>query len=265
MDSLSKISSSSPFDSIKRIDEQGNEYWTARELMPMIGYKRWDRVPDVINRAAISCGNVGNVVTDHFSEEARKTLGRTQQDYKLSRLACYLTAMNGDPRKPEVAAAQNYFADKAHQAETVIPAQAEKMRELEMQLDLARTQERLATTQCKLLATVQYLEAVAPGLAPLALGRTDAVVVQKEYIQSVITDQGKFEGVGITYIQKRLGFKSTKSAWDWLDSIGYGKDSGKWESQPAKVYTPRLTPDHLDAVIEKFTKKEGDRQRILFE
>lgn len=113
--------SNSPFDSIRRVDEQGNEFWFARELMPLLGYSRWDRVPDVIDRAKASCFNSGNPVCEHFSEEARKSGGRNAQDFKLSRLACYLTAMNGDPRKPEIASAQNYFAVKTREAEVSAP------------------------------------------------------------------------------------------------------------------------------------------------
>lgn len=149
--------------------------------------------------------------------------------------------------------------------QTVIPQQNDKIKELEMQLELARTQERLSNSQHKLLATVHLLETVAPGLAPLALGRPDAVITRNEYIERTITNNGTFEGVGITYIQKRFGFKSTKATWDWLDSIGYGKDSGLWESQPALVHTPRLTPEHLEAVKTKFASKEGNRQMIFGE
>jgi phage regulator Rha-like protein len=157
------------------------------------------------------------------------------------------------------------FRDAKQVIKTVIPQQSEQIKELEMQLELARTQERLANSQHKLLATVHLLETVAPGLAPLALGRPDAVITRNEYIERTITNNGTFEGVGITYIQKRFGFKTTKAAWNWLETIGYGKDSGWWESQPTLVHTPRLTPEHLEVVSAKFANKEGDRQRFLGE
>ncbi len=117
MNILPSNSGQSPFDSIKRINAQGIEIWRGRELMPILGYARWDRVPDVIERAKISCQNAGIPHTEHFSEETRKTLGRDQQDFDLSRYACYLVAMNGDPRKKEIAQAQSYFAIKTHQSE----------------------------------------------------------------------------------------------------------------------------------------------------
>lgn len=157
------------------------------------------------------------------------------------------------------------FRDAKQIIQTVIPQQSEQIKELEMQLELAKTQERLANSQQKLLSTVHLLESVAPGLAPLALGRPDVLITRNEYIERTITNDGTFEGVGITYIQKRFGFKTTKAAWNWLESIGYGKDSGLWESQPALVHTPRLKPDHLEIIRTKFANKEGDRQRFLGE
>lgn len=112
--------SQSPFDSIRRMDEKGQEYWSARELMPMLGYARWDRVPDVIERASIACQNAGNPVPEHFSEKTSKTNGRPQQDFYLSRYACYLVAMSSDSRKPEIAVAQGYFANKLMFADYVV-------------------------------------------------------------------------------------------------------------------------------------------------
>lgn len=131
----------SPFDSIRRTDEQG-EYWLARDLMPLLGYERWDRVPETVERAMTACTNSGNSVADHFSEEARKSQGkgRPRQDFRFSRYGSYLVAMNGDPRKPEIAAAQSYFAIKAHEAEIVIPAQTAAMAEMDRQIELLKLQ-----------------------------------------------------------------------------------------------------------------------------
>jgi DNA-damage-inducible protein D len=109
---------SSPFDSIRSFDECGQEYWNARELMPLLGYSRWNDFKPVIERATFACKNTGNDVEAHFSVTTLKSQGRPGQDYKLSRYGGYLTAMNGDPRKPEIAAAQSYFVVKTHEAET---------------------------------------------------------------------------------------------------------------------------------------------------
>lgn len=113
----------SPFDSIRRI-ENGIEFWLARELMPLLGYPRWDEFTDVIDRAKAACTNAGNLITKHFSGSTpkNKTVGRPKQNVKLSRFGAYLIAMNGDPRKPEIAAAQTYFAVKTLEAETGLPS-----------------------------------------------------------------------------------------------------------------------------------------------
>lgn len=117
------LNSNSPFDSIRREDEHGNEYWLARELMPLLGYPRWQRFVDPLDRARTSFSNQqgSSSVSMHFSPLTVKTTGRSKEDYQLSRYACYLVAMNGDPRKPEIAAAQNYFVVKTREAEVSAP------------------------------------------------------------------------------------------------------------------------------------------------
>jgi hypothetical protein len=107
-----------PFDSIRRVDEHGNEYWYARELMLILGYDKWQNFHKNVKRAYIACQNSYNTVAEHFLPTSVKTGGRDADDWKLSRLACYLVAMNGDPSKPEIASAQAYFAISTHEAET---------------------------------------------------------------------------------------------------------------------------------------------------
>jgi DNA-damage-inducible protein D len=115
--------SGSPFDQIRHVDERG-EYWQARELMPLMGYPRWQQFEPVIERAKQAAVNTGSDVSSHFRVNPKMVNrpqggGRTQDDYRLTRYAAYLVAMNGDPRKPEVAAAQAYFAVRSVQAETI--------------------------------------------------------------------------------------------------------------------------------------------------
>ncbi|MET9339211.1 BRO family protein [Nonomuraea sp. NPDC003804] len=118
---MSEISlpSGSPFDAIKRVDEQG-EYWSARELMPLLGYRKWDKFEDSIERARVSIETMG-MDPDAEASRHREASGRTRQvgaNYRLTRHGAYITAMNGDVRKPEIAAAQAYFAVKAREAES---------------------------------------------------------------------------------------------------------------------------------------------------
>jgi DNA-damage-inducible protein D len=114
--------SSPDFESIKHLNPYNVEYWEARELQPLLGYNKWEQFEQVIKKAIVSCEATGNIVDDHFPTGRKMVkLGsgaeRAVKDYTLSRLACYLIAMNGNPRLPEIAAAQQYFAvsTRAHE------------------------------------------------------------------------------------------------------------------------------------------------------
>jgi DNA-damage-inducible protein D len=128
---------SSPFDAIRRLTAEGREYWSARELMPLLGYDQWRRFADAVSRARISGHNAGHDMTLHIAGAGKlagsrpQGGGNTAENFHLSRLACYLIAMNGDPRKPEVAAAQTYFAVRTREAETS-PAAAPALTEDEI-------------------------------------------------------------------------------------------------------------------------------------
>lgn len=110
------------FESIKKIDENGIEYWEARELMPLLGYAQWRAFEDVISRAAKACINSGQDVDNHFARSSKMVeIGsntvREVVNYKLDRYACYLVGQNGDSKKPEIATAQTYFAIQTRRQE----------------------------------------------------------------------------------------------------------------------------------------------------
>ena len=103
------------FDSIKHLNPYNVEYWEARELMPLLGYKSWREFEGAIERAKTVCKATGNITDDHFVSgykmvQVGSGAQRRISDYTLSRLACYLIAMNGNPRLPQIAEAQQYFA-----------------------------------------------------------------------------------------------------------------------------------------------------------
>jgi DNA-damage-inducible protein D len=137
---LTPYGATSPFDAIKRVDENG-EYWSARELMPLLGYRQWRRFEDAVDRARLATKNSGQDPDQHACR-LRQASGRTERiDYRLTRYGAYLVAMNGDPRKPEIAAAQTYFAVKT--------------REAEIEMDLPTALERYAASLRETQAAVQ--------------------------------------------------------------------------------------------------------------
>ena len=121
------------FEELKRINEHGAEYWSARDLQPLLGYTQWRRFEQAIERAMTSCETSGNNPANHFAGGGKMVgLGSGSQrevdDYQLSRFACYLIAQNGDPRKPEIAHAQTYFAVQARRQEQSDQAAADRER-----------------------------------------------------------------------------------------------------------------------------------------
>lgn len=113
------------FDSIKHVDEDGNEYWTARELASALGYVDYRKFKAVGDKAWEACKNSVNNPQDHFvrmAEMVKIGSGAERQidNVKISRYGCYLTVQNADPSKPIVAQAQTYFAIQTRRAETLL-------------------------------------------------------------------------------------------------------------------------------------------------
>ena len=110
------------FEKIKHMNEFGEEYWSARELMPVLQYSNWQNFEKIIDKAKIACQNSNAQVVDHFIDISKMVqIGsgayRKQLDYHLTRYACYLIAQNGDARKKVIALAQTYFAIQTRKQE----------------------------------------------------------------------------------------------------------------------------------------------------
>ena len=110
------------FEEIKKLREDGTEYWNARELSEVLQYKKWENFAKVIDRAKLACKNSGFEIQDHFPEvrkmvEIGSNTLRELLDYELSRYACYLIVQNGDPRKEVIALGQTYFAIQTRRQE----------------------------------------------------------------------------------------------------------------------------------------------------
>ena len=121
MNELEKINETI-FESIKHVDDDGNEYWYARELQKVLEYTQWRKFVGVIKKAINACKTSNYKVSDHFAGASKmvdigSNTSRNIEDYKLSRYACYLIAQNGDSRKKVIALAQTYFAIQTRKQE----------------------------------------------------------------------------------------------------------------------------------------------------
>jgi DNA-damage-inducible protein D len=115
-------STQSPFEQIKRVDADGNEFWSARALMPILEYGSWQKFKPVLLKAQIACENSGHDPSDHFIRAAAMVVigsdaKREVEDMHLSRYACYLVVQNADPSKEVVALGQTYFAVQTRRQE----------------------------------------------------------------------------------------------------------------------------------------------------
>lgn len=191
------------FESIKHIDEYGEEYWLARELQPILEYSQWRRFSDSIERAKLACKNSGFRVEDHFANVGKMVdIGsgaeREIDDVKLSRYACYLIVMNSDPRKEVISVGQTYFAIKARQQELI-----------ENYDQLSEDQKRLAIRN-EMIAHNKSL-AEAAQMAGVVGQRDYAIFQNKGY-------QGLYGGLGAKEIHARKGLKKSQKILDHMGS-----------------------------------------------
>ena len=136
------------FDDIAHSTEEGLEYWYARELQTVLGYLKWDKFQNVIEKAKTSCRNSGYEESDHFLHVEKlistaKTAHRDIGDIVLTRYACYLIAQNGDPRKDEIAFAQSYFAVQTRKQE-IIEERLNDLNRMQLREQLRTSEKRLS-------------------------------------------------------------------------------------------------------------------------
>lgn len=188
------------FDDLMQVDEDGVEYWYARDLMELLGYTKWQNFEVAIKRAMVSLETSETPAQQHFAEVSKSSPMphggyREISDYMLTRYACYLIAMNGDTRKQEIAFAQSYFALKTREGELI----EKRMQELQ------RLTERDALTESeKLLAGVAFERGVD--------SRGFAMIKSKG-------DKALFGGHDTRSMKRRLGVKDNKPLADALPSV----------------------------------------------
>ena len=189
------------FEKIKHIDENGNEFWYARELQKALEYTEYGKFLPVIEKAIEACRKTGFDEGNHFahvSEMVRIGSGaeRKMDSYKLSRYACYLIVMNGDPRKEVIALGQTYFAVKTRQKE--ISDEVAQLSEDEKRLAIRDE----VTIRNKFLAS----SAKAAGVET----PVDYAVFQNRGYQ------GLYNGLGMKDIHKRKGLKKNEQILDHM-------------------------------------------------
>ncbi|NEZ57714.1 BRO family protein [Adonisia turfae] len=256
------------FERLRHVDANGQEYWIARELQEPLEYVKWQNFHTLVKKGKIACENSGANAFEHFTDLSNEIEGGNgamleQKDYYLSRYACYLTAMNGDPRKPAIAAAQAYFAAKTREAETVVPAQNAELEKLRLQLALSQSQERLASAS-------QMLANINPALPAITFGKHDAVIEVEKPVTVILDAHGraeKYDGVTITDLSKRYGFGKGKKANDacrqWISSMGINE--AQWIHEPAAHITKKLPREMLSVLDQNFQGARGQRQRLVGE
>ena len=191
------------FESIKHINEYGEEYWLARELQSVLEYARWENFSKAIDRAQKACANTGFDVDDHFREVTKKVLlgsgaERTIDDVMLSRYACYLVVMNGDPNKEVIAVGQTYFAVETRQQELI-----EKYEEM------SEDQKRLAIRNEMKRHNIALADAAHD--AGVIEPKDYAIFQNKGY-------QGLYGGLGVKEIHARKGLKKSQKILDHMGS-----------------------------------------------
>ena len=193
------------FESLRHVDEEGNEFWLARELMPVLEYGAWDKFKRVIAKAMTAAETVDQPANDHFARVGKMvSLGsgtqRTIEDFKLSRYACYLIVQNGDPSKPVIAAGQTYFAIQTRRQELSDDAAFQQLSEDQKRV-LLRGEVREHNKQ--LVATAQQ--------AGVETHQDFAIFQDHGY-------RGLYGGLGAKAIHDRKGLKKSQQILDHMGS-----------------------------------------------
>lgn len=193
------------FESLRHVDDDGNEYWLARELMPVLDYGTWDKFKHVIQKAITAAEQANQPANDHFSRVGKMVrLGsgtqRTVQDFKLSRYACYLIVQNGDPSKPVIANGQTYFAIQTRRQEL---ADDEAFRQLSEDQKRVYLRNEVREHNKQLVATAKHAGVKTP---------QDFAVFQDHGYR------GLYGGLGARGIHDRKGLKKSQQILDHMGS-----------------------------------------------
>ncbi|MPM54932.1 hypothetical protein SDC9_101715 [bioreactor metagenome] len=181
-------------------EQDGIEYWLARELQELLGYSDWRNFLNAINKAKESCETTGEAVSDHFVDVTKMVkIGsgaeRKQENMMLTRYACYLIAQNGDPKKEQIAFAQSYFAIQTRKQEI--------LEERILLMERLQAREKLAATETELSKNIYERGVDNSGFARI---RSKG-------------DWALFGGFNTSDMKRKLGIKENRPLADFLPTI----------------------------------------------
>jgi len=193
------------FESMRRQDEGGSEFWSARELQAVLEYSSWRKFNAVIHKAIQACYNSKIDPADHFAHVGKMvTIGsgarRKVADVRLSRYACYLLVQNGDPAKPVIASGQTYFAIQTRRQELADDAAFQQLDEDKKRLFLRNELKE---------HNKQLVEAASQ--AGVESGRDFAIFQNHGY-------RGLYGGLGVKDIHRKKGLKKSQKILDHMGS-----------------------------------------------